>query len=359
MGITDVSEIAPSGIARAADDSDALVAELAALHAVRERQVRASHAPATQRLYAADWAEFRAWCERLAPADPALVALPASDATLSAWVASLAALAPVTVRRKLAAVRLAHERLGYPLLQAELPATIAALRGHRRERRATPSQPRTAATSDLLCRLPDTCDRRTLIGLRNRALLLVGFDGAFRRGELVGIDHEHLASEPTGLTVRLPFSKGDQDGHGATVKLLARPGSPWCPVDALACWTAASGRTHGAVFVALRRSRHCRAPGIDRLSAPAVARVVKQAAARAGVSGDFAAHSLRRGLITSAIDAGVPLEQVMRHARHANVQTTLGYAERRTASDVHPGIGLGSPTPLSSEALTIEADDNS
>jgi len=341
MATDDIDEVAPSEIARAEDDHDALVAELAALHAVRERQVRASHAPATQRLYAADWQEFRAWCERLAPADPSLVALPASDATLSAWVASLAALAPVTVRRKLAAVRLAHERLGYPLLQVELPATTAALRGHRRERRETPPQPRKAATSELLCRLADACDPRTLIGLRNRALLLVGFDGAFRRSELVGIDHEHLAPEPTGLTVRLPFSKGDQDGHGATVKLLARPSSPWCPVNALETWVAASGNTHGPVFVALRRSRHCHAPGVDRLSAPAVARVVKQAAARAGVAGDFAGHSLRRGLITSAIDAGVPLEQVMQHARHANIQTTLGYAERRTASDAHPAVGLG------------------
>lgn len=339
--------VTPAEITRAPDDAPvdaALVAELAAARAARERQVRASHAPATQRLYAVDWAEFRAWCARLAPVDPTLVPLPASDATLSTWVGSLAALAHVTIRRKLAAVRLAHERLGYPLLDAEMPATTAALRGHGRDRRDDPVRRQRAATDELICRLADACDAATPMGARNRALLLVGFDGAFRRSELVGIDHEHLTRGTAGVAVHLPHSKSDQEGVGATVTLLARPESPWCPVAALAHWCALSGRTAGPVFVALRGSRHCRAPGAARLSAQAVARVVKAAAAAANVPGDFAGHSLRRGLVTSAIAANVPLEQVMRHARHRSIQTTLGYAEHRTSAAVHPGVGLGSET---------------
>lgn len=203
-----------------------------------------------------------------------------------------------------------------------------------------------AATDPVLRALADTCDTEILIGLRNRALLLVGFDGAFRRSELVGIDAEHLARTAEGFLVDLPSAKGDQAGEGTEVPLAARPGSPWCPVEALERWLDARARPAGAVFVALRGARHVRRPGAERLSAGAVARIVKGAAVAAGLDGTFGAHSLRRGLVTTAIDAGVPIEQVMRHVRHRRLETTLGYAEARKAEANHPRVGLGSPPPV-------------
>jgi len=108
------------------------------------------------------------------------------------------------------------------------------------------------------------------------------------------------------------------------------------------------------VFVVLRGARHCRAPGATRLSAQSVAHVMKAAAAR--IPGGFAGHSLRRGFVTSAIAVNVPLEQIVRHARHRSIQTTLGYAEQRTCAAVRPGIGLGNDlggTPL---AIAMPAD---
>lgn len=143
-------------------------------------------------------------------------------------------LAISTVRRALAAVRLAHERAGFPLLDAELPATVAALQGHRRLRRAVPARQATAATDALVRCMADTCDPRTLLGLRNRALLLLGWDAAVRRGELVAIDLEHVKARPDGLGILLVAIEGDQAGQGASVTVLTRPGSPWCPIRAVA-----------------------------------------------------------------------------------------------------------------------------
>ena len=189
--------------------------------------------------------------------------------------------------------------------------------------------------------MADTCDTTTTLGLRNRALLLVGFDAALRRSELVRIDVAHLQRRTgQGITIELPHSKSDQKGEGATVSILARPDSPWCPVDALERWLRTANRRAGPVFVGLRRSRYCTAPGEQQLSEHAVARIVKQAAERAGLKGDLSRHSLRRGMITTAIDAGVAPMVVQAHVRHAKVDTSLQYAETQQSLARHPGTGL-------------------
>jgi len=328
--------------AQATVDHEALAAELALARARRALQVADSHAPATRRAYEADWRAFIAWCERLGQIDPSLVALPASDDTLSTYIGALDHRSPSSVRRAVAAIRLAHERAGFPALLEERPATVAALRGHARRRAGTPVKKRTAATDERIRAMADTRDTTTSIGLRDRALLLVGVDAGLRRSELVAIDIEHLEREPGGIVIRLPRSKTDQTGEGAHVALLARPGSPWCPVEALERWLVASGRRKtGPVFVALRRSRHCDAPGEQRLSDRAVARVVKAAAEAAELPGDWAGHSLRRGMITTALDAGVPPQVVQGHARHRTVASTLDYGEVGQAIARHPGVGLG------------------
>ena len=351
-----------SAVATSEAADAALVAELALARARRALQVADSHAPATRAAYEADWQAFRVWCERLAAVDPSLVALPASDDTLSTYIGALDRRSPSSVRRAVAAIRLAHERAGYPALLEERPATVAALRGHARRRARTPVKKQSAATDERIRQMADTCDTTTLIGLRDRALLLVGVDAGLRRSELVAIDIEHLERQPTGIVIRIPTAKGDQTGEGAHVALLARPGSPWCPVAALERWLRASGaRTAGPVFVGLRRSRHCHAPGEQRLSDRAVARVVKAAAAAAGLPGDWAGHSLRRGMITTALDHGIPPHVVQGHARHRSVASTLDYGETGQALACHPGVGLGAgalaaPPTSAAEATTAREE---
>ena len=340
-------------IAHTGDAADEAVraearAALERARATRDAQVLASLAPATLAAYARDWRGFVLWCARHAVADPSLVPLPASDATLSTWVGSQDALRPSSLRRRLAAVRLVHRWAAEPLVDAEIPLTLAAVKGHVRRHAGVPPRQVRAATGDLVWRLADACDGSTSAGLRNRALILVGFDAALRSAELVGLDHGHLAWSADGVALTLPRSKADQRGQGAVVSIHARPDSPWCPVAALGRWIDASGRTTGAVFVALQRGGgHGEGP-VGRLSPRAVARIVRAAAERAGLASselnEFSSHSLRRGLITTALDAGAAVDDVMRHARHGTVQSTLRYREVSDAAGRQPRVAIGPPT---------------
>ena len=142
--------------------------------------------------------------------------------------------------------------------------------------------------------------------------------------------------------------------------LLRRPSSPYCPVAALERWCEVGDRQRGPLFVSLHRARHTGPSGTRRLSGAAVARVVKAAARAAGLEGEFSGHSLRRGLITSAIEADVPMHRVQQHARHAQINTTLAYVEHRQRWDGHPAAAL-MPTPnpvaVAPKATSTESDD--
>ena len=141
-------------------------------------------------------------------------------------------------------------------------------------------------------------------GCRDRALLLLGFAGALRRSELVGIDVEDVVEVPDGLTVHLRRSKTDQEGAGRLVGIPYGSNPSTCPVRAWRAWLELSGITEGPAFRSV--DRHGRV-GSTRLTAQAVALVVKRHALRAGLDpGEVAGHSLRAGLATAAAEAGVP-----------------------------------------------------
>jgi len=194
----------------------------------RDEKIRDSHAPATRRAYAADWAGFCRWCDRMVASGAPQYGIPATDAVLATWVGALDGLALSTVRRKLSAVRLAHARLEHPLPES-LPATRAALRGHAREQADRKPRRQLAATVPILIRLVDAIDvDDSLHALRNRALLLVGFDGALRRSELVGIDHEHLRPTAEGYRLWLPRSKGARPDERVEVAVRRQPERHYC-----------------------------------------------------------------------------------------------------------------------------------
>ena len=141
-----------------------------------------------------------------------------------------------------------------------------------------------------------------LRGVRDRAMLLVGFAGAFRRSELVGLDVADLAFDAEGLTVTLRRSKTDQEGAGRKVGVPYGSDPATCPVRALRAWLEATGIEVGALFVGV--NRHGRLTG-KRLAGVDVARLVKRCAEAAGLDpARFSGHSLRAGLATAAAKAG-------------------------------------------------------
>ena len=192
------------------------------LDQVRE-YIRASKAENTLRGYQSDWRAFCAWTDARR-----LYAMPASPETVAAFIADCAGRLKVgTVQRRLNAIAEAHKAVGF---ESPTHSTIVAntMKGIRRTKGTAPVQKAAALTDDIRA-MVDATDAG-LIGLRDRALVLLGFAGAFRRSELVGLDVEDCAFGKDGLTVTLRRSKTDQMGFGRTVGIPYGSNPGTCPV---------------------------------------------------------------------------------------------------------------------------------
>ena len=295
--------------------------------------VEASIAPNTRRAYRSALADFRDWCDgqRFSP-------LPAAPETVAAYLADLAdqGRAPSTIGQRAAAIRWAHESAGHesPTTHKGVKATLA---GIRREKGAAPKSQKTPATAERVLAMVAHADASTLKGKRDRALLLLGFAMAARRSELVALDLSDLELTQLGLLVTIRRSKGDQEAQGAQLAIPFGRSGETCPVKALSTWLEAGEISEGALFRAV--TRHGRIG--ERLSAGAVAHLVKGYAKRAGFDPkEFAGHSLRSGFATSAAERGAALADLMRHTRHKSPAVALGYIRRASAFDGHPGSGL-------------------
>jgi integrase len=264
---------------------------------------RAARAENTRRAYRAAVAAFTNWC-----ATNGQTALPASPGTVAAFLAAEAGkgLAVNTLRLRHAGPRYLHLLAGYapPTTSPLVSATFAGIRrAHRR-----PLRKKTALVLDPL-RAAVQAIPASLPGLRDRALLLVGFAAALRPSELAALTIEHLSRHSDGIALLLPWRKNDQEAQGTTVWLPAGQ-TDLCPVTALEAWLAAADISHGPAFRRLwrlppprvRRGTK-RKPVADRyrigtnpIDTDSIALVVKKWTALAGLDGAaFAGHSLRRG----------------------------------------------------------------
>jgi site-specific recombinase XerD len=281
--------------------------ELAEIAADARDYVAASRAENTTRVYRTGWAQFTAWCDQ-----HGVLALPARPKTVACYVADLAKVAkPATIDLRLAAISAAHRAAGY-----ESPTKEEAVRLVRRGVR------RTLGTAQRQVHPVTVPDLRTMLqglgtdpaGCRDRALLLLGFAGALRRSELVGLDVADITEGSEGLTVRLRRSKTDQEGAGRTLGIPFGSNPATCPVRAWRAWLEVSGITEGAAFRPVDRHGHI---GPTRLSAPGVALVLKRLASHAGLdASEVAGHSLRAGLATSAAAAGVSERVIAKQTVH-------------------------------------------
>jgi integrase len=162
-----------------------------------------------------------------------------------------------------------------------------------------------------------------MIGARDRALVLLGFAGAFRRSELVGLDFADLEYGRDGLTVTLRRSKTDQTGAGRKIGIPYGSNPETCPVRRMQSWIEAAGITDGPLFRSINRHGQVQT---GRLSGIDVARVVKKLADRAGLdAAKYAGHSLRAGHATSAAIAGASERSIMNQTGHRSVQMVRRY----------------------------------
>lgn len=275
-----------------------------------------SKADATWRAYRSDWSCFETWC-----AARGLEPLPAAGHTVALYIADLAQTRkPTTIQRRLSTITQRHRLAGYdsPVRTVEVSATWAGIRRElgTAQRRVDP------ITTAVLRTMVDVLPTR-LIGTRDRALLLLGFAGAFRRSELVALDVEDLAEVPEGLRVTLRRSKTDQDGAGTVVAIPYGSRPDTCPVRAVRAWLKAAGVESGPVFRPVDRHGTVAA---TRLSDRAVAEVIKRTCTRAGLdAARYSGHSLRAGFATAAGEAGVAERHIARQTRHRSMSMLRRY----------------------------------
>jgi integrase len=160
------------------------------------------------------------------------------------------------------------------------------------------------------------------LGIRDRALLLIGFFGGFRRSELVALDLEHLELRRSKLAILIRRSKTDQDGVGRTVT-IPRLASSLCAVGALERWLKLRGISAGPLFAAI--TSHGTVTR-KRLSGFAVATIVKRRVAQIGLdAAQYSGHSLRSGFATAAARAGAATWQIKQQTGHKSDAVVAGY----------------------------------
>jgi len=273
------------------------------LHQRVQTYVQEAFAPNTRRAYRADLVHFMAWGG----------SVPSNAEQVTAYlVAHAASHAMASLARRLVSIGKAHTTLGLPNPVAT-DMVRSTFRGIRRIHGQPQRQVKALVVQDLLAVL----DRmgRSPRDLRDRALLLMGFAGALRRSELVGLDVADVEHVHHGILLTLRRSKTDQEGGGQKLGIPYARGFH-CPIQALRDWLEVGGVSDGAIFRSI--SRHGRVSK-GRLSHQAVSQVIKERVTVLGyLPTDFSGHSLRAGLATSAAHAGLPSWKIRNQTRHAS-----------------------------------------
>ncbi|NUA29535.1 site-specific integrase [Cupriavidus basilensis] len=239
-----------------------------------------------------------------------------------------------TLMHRLAVIAKAHrlENLGNPCADPAARELVARTRRAYAKRGERPAR-KAALTREPLSRLLETCDD-SLIGLRDRALLLFAWSsGGRRRSEVAGATLANLRRlAPGEFVYQLGWSKTNQ--AGADLPDNAKPviGAAGAALEA---WLTAAGIGDGAIFRRVRRGGHVG----EALSDAAVRKIVRQRCEAAGLEGDFSAHSLRSGFVTEAASRQVPMAEAMAMTGHTSVATLVRYfraadARRSVAADL-------------------------
>ncbi|XUY30002.1 site-specific integrase (plasmid) [Agrobacterium sp. rho-8.1] len=322
---------------------DQTPAHLAGLTERARGYVEAASSANTRKAYASDWKHFTAWCRRsnLSPLPPhpqtvgLYITACASGSAIGTAARGDKASSVSTIERRLSSLRWNYAQRGLTLDRKD--RHIATVMAGIRNSHAKPPVQKEAVLAEDIIAMVETLERGSLRGLRDRAMLLIGFAGGLRRSEIVGLD---LKAEQTedgrgwieildkGMLVTLRGKTGWRE-----VEIGRGSSNSTCPIVAVETWIKFAKLAHGPLF--RRVTGQGKAVGSERLNDKEVARLVKRAAMAAGVRGDlseierafkFSGHSLRAGLASSA---EVDERYVQKQLGHASAEMTRRYQRRR------------------------------
>ena len=286
----------------------------------------------TQRAYRADLSHFHQWCD-----EQGLLDLPAQPATIAAYAAHLADTCKwSTLTRKLAAISKLHQVRGFDSPTTDKQVKIV-LEGIKRTKGIRQKQA-PAFTLHRLKTLLRSMETESMAGLRNKALLLLGFTGAFRRSELVALNVEDLSFTEEGLIVSMGRSKTNQYGDHEEKAIYYSPEVALCPIRTLQAWVGKLGTDPGSagpnpLFVRVRKGDQLTA---DRLTDKTVDDLVKRY-----VGPSYSAHSLRASFVTIAKLNGADDSEVMRQTKHKTTLMIQKYTRLENIRQHNAAMKLG------------------
>ena len=303
------------------------LASIARLEELTKNYAQQSLSFSTRKFYAIDCRIFANWCK-----SHQFEVMPALSQVAAAFIADQAAngIAPSTLNRRLAAIKLAHESAGYesPTKDKLVQATMSGIKRASQRVKVKKSPATAERIESMIAYCPET-----LPGLRDKALLLLGFGGAFRRSELVALTINDIERTPEGIKVTIRKSKTDQEGKGHAIAIPN--GAHFRIVDVLLAWLKAANITDGHLFRSIKKGSKVQTKALTDRS---VANIVKHYANKAGFTvDDFSGHSLRSGFLTSAARAGASPFKMMEISRHKSIETLAAYIRSENLFAEHAG----------------------
>ena len=298
-----------------------LITDIKALQEETLKNLQNSKAANTVRAYKSDFKDFGLFCVKNGfqnlPSEPKIVSLYLTH--LSTKDAKIS-----TIKRRLVSIGVIHKMKGH-YLDTKHPVIVENLMGIKRRKGTIQKGKKPLLINDLkqIINVINKEKEPDLKKLRNKAILLIGFSGGFRRNEIVSLDLDDIEFVFEGVKIRVKKSKTDQFGQGMIKGIPHFENSIYCPVTTLRRWLNTSKIKDGPIFVKFSKGSKITK---RRLTDQSIALIIKDYLIKAGIdSRNYSGHSLRSGFATSAAESGAEERSIMAMTGHKSTEMVRRY----------------------------------
>jgi site-specific recombinase XerD len=285
-----------------------LTTDIKSLELETIKNLRNSKSANTLRAYQSDYNDFSLFCSKngfqVMPTQPKILAL---------YLTHLSSYSKYsTLKRRLASISILHKTKGH-YIDTKHPVIMENLMGIKRTNGSNQKGKKPILISDLkiLIKAIHQSKEKNIRKIRDKALVLIGFSGGFRRSELVDIEHEDIEFVSEGVKIFIKRSKTDQSGEGMIKAIPYFDNENFCPVKALNKWIQEADLKDGKIF---------------NISDKSVALIIKKYANQAGLDAHrYAGHSLRSGFATSTAESGAEERNIMAMTGHKSTEMVRRY----------------------------------
>ncbi|MDA9769151.1 site-specific integrase [Candidatus Pelagibacter sp.] len=285
-----------------------LITDIKSLELETVKNLRNSKSINTLRAYQSDYNDFSLFCLK-----NGFQAMPTQPKILALYITHLSSYSKYsTLKRRLASISILHKTKGH-YIDTKHPIIMENLMGIKRTNGSNQKGKKPLLINELkaLINAIHESNEKDNRKIRDKALVLIGFSGGFRRSELVDIEYEDLEFVSEGVKIFVKRSKTDQSGEGMTKAIPYFDNEKFCPVSSLKSWIEISDLKKGKIF---------------DVSDKSVALIIKKYANYAGLdSNRYAGHSLRSGFATSTAESGAEERSIMAMTGHKSTEMVRRY----------------------------------